>query len=156
MKNLNKKYKYEFSKTFYIIAIIGTIVALGCIILNAVRFFNFVSKNIEPTFYEYLSLILSVVLSILFMVFIISAIINSYYTINKSQVIVTFGILKNKINASEIKEIKLLPKLNKLELTFLDDTYFIVSILPKLHEEFIDELKKNFPQIPFIQISEEN
>ena len=147
---METKYKYQFTKTFYLIAVIGGLVALGCIVINAVRFINLLSKSIAPTFYEYVSLILSVGLSVFFIVFMISAFINSYYTITDNAVILRWGIIKNTIDIHDVKEIKLITNQNKLELTFEDESYFIIAVSDNWKEKFVDELKSKFPKKAFV------
>ncbi len=151
---METKYKYQFTKIFYIIAVIGGLVALGCIVVNAVRFINLSSKGIAPGFYEYVSLILSVGLSIFFIVFMISAFANSYYQITDKAVVLRWGIIKNNIDISDVKEIKLITNKNKLELTFEDESYFVIVVSDKWKEKFVDELKSKFPSIPYIQETE--
>lgn len=151
---METKYKYQFTKTFYIIAVIGGLVALGCIVVNAVRFISLLSKGIAPSFYEYVSLILSVFLSVFFIVFMISAFIKSYYKITDNAVILRWGIIKNTIDISDVKEIKLITNQNKLELIFEDESYFIIVVSDSWKEKFVDELKSKFPTIPYIQETE--
>lgn len=152
---MDKKYKYKFTKSFYIIGILGSVIALACIVINAIRFIGLSSKQIVPGFYEYVSLILSVLLSIAFIVFIITAIKSSYYQITDKQVILKWGIIKNKIDISDVKEIKFITNTQKLELTFEDDSYFVIAVSSEWKEDFVDELRKTFPKIPYIQETEE-
>ena len=153
---MDKKYKYKFTKSFYIIGVLGSIIALACIAINAIRFIGLSSKEIVPGFYEYVSLILSLILSIAFIVFIVTAIKSSYYQITDKQVILKWGIIKNKSDISSVKEIKLITNTQKLELIFDDDSYFVIAVSTEWKEDFVDELRKNFPKIPYIQETEEN
>lgn len=152
---MDKKYKYKFTKSFYIIGVLGGVIALACIAINVVRFIGLSSKQIVPGFYEYVSLILSVILSIAFIVFIITAIKSSYYQITDKQVILKWGIIKNKVDIFDVKEIKFITNTQKLELIFEDDSYFIIAVSSEWKEDFVDELRKNFPKIPYIQETEE-
>ncbi len=152
---MNKNYKYKFSKTFYIVAIVGSVLALGCILINAVRFSVLLNKGYALGFYEYVSLILAVVLSVTFIVFIVSALINSYYKITDKSVVLKWGIIKNTIDILDVKDIKFITGKNKLELTFEDDSYFIIVVDDAWKQSFIDELKSKFPKIPYIQETEE-
>ena len=153
---MEKNYKYKFSKIFYIVAIVGSILALGCIAVNVVRVVNLSSKGYALGFYEYVSLILAVVLSIAFLVFIVTALIKSYYQITDKAVILKWGIIKNKVDISDVKEIKLITNKNKLELTFEDESYFIIVVDDKWKESFIDELRSKFSNIPYVQETEED
>ena len=155
MKQLKNKYKYQFSKMLNVLSIVGVLVAITCIIFNVINYLNFLNANIAPGLYDYLSIFLSIGLSLFFIVFIIFAIFNSYYEITNTSIIVHYGILKSKYDCSEIKEIKLLSRFKKLTLVFKDETFFFLSMSPIYHEQFIDELKKKFPSIVFVQVSEE-
>lgn len=152
---MDKKYKYEFTKTFYIIAILGGLVSLASILINAVRFINLSSKNIALGFYEYASLILSTILALAFIVFIITAIINSYYLITEKQVVLKWGIIKNTVDLQEVKEIKFITNKGKLQLTFQDESYFIIAVSNKWQEDFISEIKQKHPTILYVQETEE-
>ena len=92
----------------------------------------------------------------LFIVFIITAIKSSYYQITDKQVILKWGIIKNKIDISDVKEIKFITNTQKLELTFEDDSYFVIAVSSEWKEDFVDELRKTFPKIPYIQETQED
>ena len=153
---MENNYKYKFSKIFYIIAIVGSILAVGCIIVNVVRVINLLSNGYALGFYEYVSLILAIVLSVAFILFIITALIKSYYQITDKAVVLKWGIIKNTVDISDVKEIKFITNKNKLELTFEDESYFIIVVDDRWKEAFIDELKTKFPNIPYIQETEED
>ena len=81
------KFKYNFSKIFYIVAGVGSAVAIACIVINALRYSSYIEKNIELGFYNYLTLIFTAVLSVAFLVIIISALISSNYTVFSEKVV---------------------------------------------------------------------
>ncbi len=145
------KYKYQFNKSFFIIAGVGSVVAVLCIVFNVLRFVKLSSKETVPGFYESVSLILSLILSIAFIVFVVSALINSYYVIDEKAVILRWGVIKNTIKASEVKEIKFITDKNKLELIFEDESYFVISVSPAWQESFINEIKQKYKNVVFIQ-----
>ena len=149
-----KKYKYQFNKNFYAVAIFGSLVAVACLVLNVIRFINLSSKGISPSFYEYVSLVVSVVLSIAFVVFVITAICDSYYIIENDFVLLKWGVIQNKLKSEEFKEIKLITNQNKLELIFKDDSYFVIAVSKSWQEEFINEIKAKYPSVLFIQETE--
>lgn len=151
-----KNYKHKFSTITIILLILGVVIAVACTALNAVRFYNLVKNNMALTFYDYASLIIAVVLSIAFIVIAICALLNSYYKITDKGVTLNFGFIKTKIDASEVKEVKLEVIKNRLELTFNDESYFIILINEKDYESFIDEFRSKFTKIPYIQISEKS
>lgn len=148
------KFKYKFTRLTTGLLIGGIVLAIACIVLNIVRFANIVNSNLALDFYNVSSVIIAVVLSIAFIVFAIFAFITSRYTITDSGVTFNFGFIKTKINASEVKEIKLEGLKSRLEIVFLDDSYFIVTIDVKEYELFVDEFRAKFTKIPYVQISE--
>ena len=152
---MEKNYKYQFSKVFYIVAIVGSLLALGCIAINVIRLIGFLSKNVAPGFYEWVSIIISVLLSIAFIVFIVAAIINSTYQITDKSVVLKWGVIKNVIDLSEVKQIKFTTNKNKLELVFEDESYFIIVVANDQKQAFIDEITKKFPNISYLQETEE-
>lgn len=152
--NSNKKYKYQFNKTFYVIAIVGALVALLCIGINVYRFISLSVKDIVPGFYEYLSLILAVVLSIGFIVFVASALIKSYYEVTEKAVILRWGVVKNTLKAEEIEKIRLVTDNNQLELIFKDESYFIINVSSKDKEEFVNDVKSKFENVLYLQETE--
>lgn len=145
------KFKYNFSKLFYIVAGVGSVVAIACIVLNAIRYSSYIEKGIELGLYNHLSLIFTVVLSVAFLVVIISALISSNYVISSDKVLLKWGIVRNTVKLNEVKTLKLCTDTNKLEFIFEDDTYFIIVIKPIEYEKFIDEIKKVKPSVSYIQ-----
>ena len=155
MEKLNIGYKYKFSKWFYIISAVGSLVAIACLILNVIRFLGKISKNIEISLSEYLSLGFSIVLSIAFIVIVVLALIKSEYKIDKDKIVLKWGVIKNTINLSEVKMIRLVTTTKKLELVFEDESYFVIVIDEKEYQNFIDALKNLRPSIEYNQTSEE-
>ena len=150
-----KKYKFKFPPLWIIIAVIGVCLAVACVALNAVRFVGFIKRNEDPGVYGYMSLILSVLICLAFIVMVIAASISSYYEITSTSVVLRWGFIKNVIEIKDVKEIKFLTVSKKLELIFNDETYFVIVISNDWTQDFIDELKEKFPKSPFIQETEE-
>lgn len=151
-----KKFKYNFTKLFYTIAGVGGIIAVLCIVFNAINFVKLLKDSIEPSFYQYASLILAVVLSIAYMVLVISAIISSYYYITDKSVVLKWGLIKNVLPLNDAKGIRLITNTNKLELVFEDESWFNIEISNDLKESFVSELKSKHEKIVFVQETEPN
>ncbi|MBQ3234911.1 MAG: hypothetical protein IJA97_02000 [Clostridia bacterium] len=145
------KFKYNFSKLFYIVAGVGSLIAIACIILNALRYSSYVQKGIELNFYNYLSLGFAIVLSLAFIVIIICALISSKYTVYEDKVVLRWGIIKNTVKLSEVKEIKFATDNGKLYFIFEDESYFTIVINPSLYEKFVDEVKAKNSKITYVQ-----
>jgi hypothetical protein len=150
-----KKYKFKFNNLTLILMLDGILVAIGCIIVNALRLISKINGDYTLTIYEYISFPLIFLLAVGFIVIIVFAFFNSYYKIDENKVVLKFGIIKNVIDLKEVTEIKLLTKKNKLELIFKDESYFVIATNPDWFESFVDEIKQKQPKIAFVQISEE-
>lgn len=149
-----KNFKYKFSRIMLILLFAGIVLGVACIALNVVRIVNVIKSNTQLNSYDTLSIIISIALSVSFIIFAISALARSYYEITEKGVLFKCGFVKTKIDASEIKEIKYEYEKNKLELVFLDESYFVIAIELKEYEKFIDEFHSKFKNIPYIQITE--
>ncbi len=148
-----KKYKYKFNKKLLIVGIIGIIVAIACIVVGVLRFINLNNQDVKITTYQYISFALIIVLPIAYMVIAISAYFNSYYYITEMEVVLKWGVLANKFKLSDVKEVKLLTNESKLELSFKDDTYFVIITQKEWFEQFVDEIKSKKPNIDYIVIT---
>ncbi len=153
-KNLNS-YKYKFSKWFYVIAVAGYLVSVGCIVLNVIRFLANFSKNIDIGLTGYMSLGFAVVLSIAFIVLVTCALIKSEYKIYEDKIMLKWGIIKNPVNLNEVNQIRLNTKTQKLELVFEDESYFTIVIDSGKYQNFVDDLKAVKPKLEYNQTSEE-
>ncbi len=145
-----KKYKYKFPSSIVIVGIIGIVVAIGCMALGIYRFLNLLNENIKPSLYQYITFALTVLLPILYMVIAISACFNSYYFVTDDKVVLKWGVISNKFNLSDIKEVKLITNDSKLELIFKDDTYFLIATSSEWFESFVDEIKAKKPNIAYV------
>lgn len=149
--NSNKKFKYNFTTLFYVIAGVGGVIALLCIAFNVVNFAKHITDNVKPTVYQYGSLILAVVLSIAYIVLVSSALLKSYYYVTDKELVLKWGLIKNVLSLSDAKEIKLTTNTSKLELVFEDESWFNIAISDNLKEDFVKEIKSKHEKIVFIQ-----
>ncbi len=150
-----KKYKYKFTPLMLSLLIGLIVLALVCLGVNVYSIVKNISLNIELSLTNYISYAITILLSICAVVISICAIFNSYYKITDTELILKWGLIKNKFSLSTIKQIKLIPLAKKLELVFKDDSFFVVSTCEKWHEEFVDELKSKNPNVSFVQDSVE-
>jgi hypothetical protein len=150
-----KKYKYKFTPLMLSLLIGLIVLALVCIAINVYSIVKNISLNIALSLTNYISYAITILLSICAVVISICAIFNSYYKITDTEIVLKWGIIKNKFDLSTIKQIKLIPLAKKMELVFKDDSFFVVSTCEKWHEEFVDELKSKNPNVSFVQDSVE-
>lgn len=151
-----KKFKYQLPTLAIIVMILGIVVAVACLVWNAIRFINQINSNTDFTLYDYMTYIIIAIVVVGYTVIALGAIFNSYYFVDDKQVVLKWGILKNSIELSEIVEIRLLVSNNRLELVFKDESYFVVATKREWYDEFINEIKKYRPEIQFIQNSQVN
>ena len=149
--NPNKKFKYNFTKLFYVIAAVGAVIAILCIVFNVINFVKLIGNNIAPSLYQYGSLILAVVLSIAYIVLVVAALFKSYYFITDKELVLKWGLIKNTLSLNDAKEIKLTTNTSKLELVFEDESWFNIAINNNLKEEFVQDLKSKHEKIVFVQ-----
>ena len=148
--NFMNKFKYNFSKLFYIIAGVGSLVAVACIILNVVRYVRQLDKGVV-NLYNHLSLIFTIVLALGFIVVVVSAVISSKYTVYQDKVVLNWGIIKNTIKLAEVKVIKFVTDTQKLEFIFDDESYFVIVIKKEEYEKFVDSVKAVNKKITYVQ-----
>ncbi len=149
-----KKYRYKFNGKILLVGIVGILIAIACMIIGILRFINLNSQNIQITPYQYITFALIIILPVAYMVIAIGAYFNSYYYITDKTVVLKWGVISNKFNLSDVKEVKLLTNESKLELVFLDDTYFVIATLKEWFDEFVDEIKSKKPNIQYLVITE--
>lgn len=149
------KYKYKFTNLMVVLLALGMVVALACIGFNSFRFFKMILNGLEPSIYHYLTFIITITLSLLYIIIEVSMLISSYYLIGDKKVLLRFGIIKLSYDLSEFKEIKYYKNQNKVHLIFKDDNLFSINIDIENQEKFIEEITNKDSKIYFIQISDD-
>lgn len=146
-----KKYKYVYSKTVTILFIVGILIAIASIILNAYRFILKMRGEYEITGYEWFTLGLTVALSILFIVIAVSCFISSSYKVENKNLVLNWGFIKNKLDLLEVTKMNYYPNKNRLELIFNDESYFYVSTTPEWVGDLVDDIKLANSKIIYVE-----
>ena len=154
--NTNKKFKYNFTTLFYIIAAVGAGIAVLCAVFSVINFVKLLSDNIAPSIYQYGSLVLAVGLPVAYIVLVSAALLNSYYYVTEKDLVLKWGLISQTLSLSDAVEIKLTTNTNKLELVFEDESWFNIVISDNLKEAFVNDLKSKHEKIVFIQETEPN
>lgn len=149
-----KKYKYNFPLLVKILLLVGGLVAIACGTLNVIRYLKNASQNVQLSAMDWASLSFAIILPIAYFVLAVPAYFNSYYTVTEKEIILRWGLVKNIVSLDEVTEIKFIVNKKRLELTFKDETYFLIAINSEWFEDFIDEIKQKRPQIPYTQETE--
>lgn len=149
------KYKYKFTNLMVVLLALGMVVALACIGFNSFRFFKMILNGLMPSVYNYLTIILIALLSLAFIVIVISMLISSHYEIKNELLILRFGVIKTIYSIGDFKEIKFYKNQKKLFLVFKDDNLISINIYSELYEKFIEDVNKEKKDLLFIQISDD-
>ena len=88
-----KNFKYKFSRIMLILLFAGIVLGVACIALNVVRIANLIKSNKQLNAYETMSIIISITLSVAFIVFALSALVRSSYKITEKGVVFSFGFI---------------------------------------------------------------
>ncbi len=118
-----KKYKFTFSLLVLIFIFLGFACAIGGIVLNIINFVN----NASPVTYDYISLISVVMVGVIYIIFAISMLLNSYYSIDDKYFSICWGFLKNKLEIKTITRIALNSAKHELAIFYNEDNYFVIK-----------------------------
>lgn len=136
------KFKYKFSTAMKIIFAVMYALALGCFAWNLIRLFQALSSQIELEIYNYISIILCLVLPIAISILITSIILCSYYKIDQKHLTVKFGILTDKYDMKDVDNVVKNVKLKILGVNFKDESALKILIDEKRFDDFCSELLK--------------
>ena len=137
MKN---KFKYKITPTLWALFIIGLILAGYCIYSNVMRFIDLL-KITEVSSYSYIGTVICIFIGIGAFVFIPPAMFGSKYAISGKELILYWGIVKNKYDIKDITTATHFRTSNKLALTFSDESYIAINIAPEEFDNFVEALK---------------
>ena len=152
---MNKKFNYKFTATTIILAIIGIILAISCIVLNLDRMLKLLKSDVA-SMTNYFSVILSIVIGIVAFVIITSFLLVSNYKVTDTHFIVSWGIVKTKYPVEKITRITFFRVSGKLVVFFDDQTGFInVCINQSEYDDLVDSIKSVNKKV-FYSLDSEN
>ncbi len=138
-----KKFTFKYTKTIWsliaillIISLIGT----GTGIFNLVTLWDLGAKNIVT--YSILT-----VVNLLLLAFCVCLIFFKSYTIDDERLSTRFGMLKFKVKLSDVTEVTIFEKQQKLVVYFSGGKYTVIVIDEKEFDDFCDALKEKNPSI---------
>ncbi len=146
-KNSPKKakyFKYQFTKTLITLAVAVLLLSLAGIGVSVYRIVTFgihgLSQALQSPFL--------IGICVLCIVMILSILIKSQYVIDDKYYTMQFGIIKSKYLIQDITSILLDTDVNKLTI-YTGEEFFVLSLSPKCHDEFIASLREVNPSIEF-------
>lgn len=137
---MNKKFNYKFTPTTIILCICGLLLSTGCVALNINRLLILLKSDVASTS-NYLSCGLAVLIGLLGFVVITSFVFASSYKVTDSHFIVSWGIVKNKIEISKITRITFFRVSGKLVVIYDNDSIVNVCIKQEEFDELVDAIK---------------
>ena len=138
-----QKYKYKFSPLALTFMAIGFIVAISVIIFNVIKLVNVKVYDKTPSY------VLSVCIACLFIIFELTLLFFSYYTITDKSINLRISFICTGEKLSEIVGIVHFTNINKLAIYFSDEEYMYIVIDKKGFDAFVDELRSKSPKIEF-------
>jgi len=124
--------------------IIALILSLFGFAVNIYRLINFS----DATVFNYISVILMLLVTVLLTVIIISVLISSNYILTKEKLISKFGIVKSDILLKNITSLVHFKKTDKLVIYF-DDKYSVIVVKKEWYDDFIKTILQYNPKIVY-------
>ena len=118
-----KKYKFTFTYPILIIIALGFACALGGIALNT----YYLLSNPDPITYNYISFISVAIVGVFYIVFAISILVNSYYSVDDKYFTICWGFLKNRLEIKTITRVALDSVKSQLAIFYNEENYFIIK-----------------------------
>ena len=152
MKN---KFKVKFGTVFYVLFALIYVLAAVCLVWNAIKVIDYIKTGISASAYGYISLGLSLLLSVIFIFLITMVLTSSSYVISDSKMTVSFGILKESFLISDIASVVKNVKRPSLSVLFQDGSGYKIMIDEKSFDDFYAALVKYNKDITFGETDEE-
>ena len=139
-----KNFKFRFTPLMIILAIAVFILCAAGIVLSGWRIHN---QGIHG-FNDALKSPLLIAICVFGIVVVAALLIRSQYVITEKELIVQFGIIKNKFNVAEFTSILLDTDTQKLTI-YMGEAFFVVTTNPMWNNDFVQALREVKPEIEF-------
>jgi uncharacterized protein YpmB len=114
-------------------------------VMNIIRIVNF--KN--PAVFDYISVVLMLLVTVLLAVIIITVMLSSNYQLTKDKLVSKFGIVKSEILIKNITQIVHFKKTDKLVVYFDKEKYSVIVVKKDWYDDFITAILKYNPKIMY-------
>ncbi len=139
-----KKFKYQFTKTMYVLAVC---VILLCAVGIAISVYRIVKFGLDG-FSDFLQSPLLIVICLFCIVLVISLLVKSQYVIDDTHYTTQFGFIKSKYPIKDITALQLDTDTKKLTV-FIGEEFSVLSLNEKWQNEFIAAMRAVNPSIDF-------
>ena len=145
-----KRYPFKFTSFMLIAFAAGLILSLICFGLTLWRFLSFLRED-SSSIYGWMQYIILFIVSVCFAILIIAMLIRSQYIITGTQLILQFGLIKQKFEIKNIYSVHLFKGMNKLAIYFDDfkTNYTVIVIKDIWYDDFTQTLLERKPSIGF-------
>lgn len=144
-----KRYPFKFSAVMIVVFIAGTVLSLAGFGLTLWRFLTFLKEDVS-NIYGWIQYVILFFASLFLAVIFISMLIRSQYIITGTQLIIQFGIIKQKYEIKDIFSVHLFKGLNKLAVYFNDQSKYTVIVVKEIwYDDFIKTLTERKPGLGF-------
>jgi hypothetical protein len=140
-----KKFKFEYSKTVWILLSLVTLLVFSGIGWNI---FNLIEYSFAGAF-KIIVYALLVFFLLLLGVIVISIMVGSKYVVKDGFVYVWLGVFPSKIDVKDISCFVHFKKSNKLVAYYEQDRYTVLLISPDKYESFVLAVREQNPLISF-------
>ena len=131
-----RTFRFRFTKLIILLQVAAMVLAAGAI---AYTIYRMLTHGFGDA-----SLIIQYVLLLLFgvgaLVIFSAMLIRSVYIVNKTELVLRFGLIKTVYKIKDIESIRLFSKTNKLVLYFKSEKYTVISVKPEWYNDFIREI----------------
>ena len=135
-----KKFRYKYPVWMKIVVIAAIVLASASFTLNVYRLVKA---------FDYMSSAVAVVISVVAAALFSSMLISSNYTVTDKELVLNWGLLKNRFPLSSVKKIVLEQTKEKLILYYNEDNFFILNARTVDYADLVDEMRKKNDKIVF-------
>ena len=138
--------RYKFRPWVLAVIIIAVVIAAAGIGLNVYRFIT-VSDTGDS--YEYVSLIIAILVHAVGLTVFSAALISSYYTVTDTELVLNWGFLKNRLPIKAMSRVVLEQTRMQLVIYYNADEFFVINAKTVEYLDLIEALRKKNGKIVF-------
>lgn len=139
------KFPFKYSTFIHIALAVVLIASLGGLAWNIFNLISYVYLGVFKIIMYSVIILLNLALCILAL----SLIFFGQYVINEKHLICCFGFIRSRYSISDITQVVLFKKSNKLVVYFNNNKYTVILISPAMYEDFTIALRKHNPSITY-------
>ena len=146
----DKVYKFKFSPLLIALAVLGLVLCAAGLGLTTWQLAEALAEG-GPSVYECITYALMYLVSVLLAVLISAMLIRSQYVITDSELIMRFGLIRQKYDLKKIFSVHLFKGADKLAVYFDDfrTNYIVIVVKNTWYDDFIRELTARNERIAF-------